>query len=218
MTAKLGSGALREIGTLFEVGTIGDLPDGQLIERFLSGPGALAEAAFAALVDRHGAMVMGVCRRLLADSNDADDAFQATFLVLARRARSIARCDLLGNWLYRVAYRTARVARTRTAQRREKEMQAMAVLGASSMQDAEDHGDWLAVLDEEVSRLPEKYRVLVVLCELEGLPRKAVAHRLGIAEGTISSPLCRARGPVARPADKTGAGAAGRGPGRRDTG
>ena len=188
MTAKLGSAALREIGTLFEVGTIGDLPDGQLIERFLSGPGALAEAAFAALVDRHRTMVMGVCRRLLADSNDADDAFQATFLVLARRADSIARCDLLGNWLYRVAYRTARVARTRTAQRREKEMQAMAVLGASSMQDAEDHGDWLAVLDEEVSRLPEKYRVLVVLCELEGLPRKAVAHRLGIAEGTIFEP------------------------------
>ena len=84
MTAKLGSAALREIGTLFEVGTIGDLSDGQLIERFLAGPGALAEAAFAALVDRHGTMVMGVCRRLLADSNDADDAFQATFLVLVR--------------------------------------------------------------------------------------------------------------------------------------
>ena len=129
MAAKLGNAALREIGTLFAVGTIGGLSDGQLIERFLSGPRDEAEAAFAALVDRHGAMVMGVCRRLLSDSNDADDAFQATFLVLVRRAHSIARRDLLANWLYGVAYRTARVARTRAAQRRAKERQVIDVLG-----------------------------------------------------------------------------------------
>ena len=107
MAAKLGNAALREIGTLFAVGTIGELSDGQLIERFLSGPRDQAQAAFANLVDRHGALVMGVCRRLLPDPNDADDAFQATFLVLVRKAHSIARKDLLAKWLYGVAFRTA---------------------------------------------------------------------------------------------------------------
>jgi hydrophobic/amphiphilic exporter-1 (mainly G- bacteria), HAE1 family len=100
MAANLGNAPLREIGTLFAVGTIGGLSDGQLIERFLSGPRDQAQAAFANLVDRHGALVTGVCRRLLPDPNDADDAFQATFLVLVRKAHSIARKDLLANWLY----------------------------------------------------------------------------------------------------------------------
>ncbi len=194
MAAKLGNAALREIGTLFAVGTIGGLSDGQLIERFLSGPRAEAEAAFAALVDRHGAMVMGVCRRLLSDSNDADDAFQATFLVLVRRAHSIARRDLLANWLYGVAYRTARVARTRAAQRRAKERQVIEVLGTRSTPDEAGCCDLLVLLDEELSRLPEKFRIPVVLCELEGRSRKEVALRLGIAEGTLSSRLARARG------------------------
>jgi RNA polymerase sigma factor (sigma-70 family) len=194
MVAKMGNAALREIGTLFAVGTIGGLSDGQLIERFLSGPRDEAEAAFAALVDRHGAMVMGVCRRLLSDSNDADDAFQATFLVLVRRAHSIARRDLLANWLYGVAYRTARVARTRAAQKRAKERQVIDVLGTRSTQDEAGCCDSLVLLDEELSRLPEKFRIPVVLCELEGRSRKEVSLRLGIAEGTLSSRLARARG------------------------
>jgi RNA polymerase sigma factor (sigma-70 family) len=194
MTAKLGNPALREIGTLFAVGAIGGMSDGQLIERFLSGRRAEAEAAFAALVDRHGPTVMGVCRRLLSDSNDADDAFQATFLVLVRKAHAIARRDLLANWLYGVAYRTARVARTRAAQRRAKEQQAMHVLGTRSVQEEAACGDLLVHLDEELTRLPEKFRIPVVLCELEGRSRKEVALRLGIAEGTLSSRLARARG------------------------
>jgi RNA polymerase sigma factor (sigma-70 family) len=195
MAATMGSRALREIETLFAVGAIGGLSDGQLIERFLSGTGDEAETAFAALVDRHGAMVMGVCRRLLFDSNDADDAFQATFVVLVRRAHSIARRDLLANWLYRVAYQTARVARTRAAKRRAKERQVIDVLRTRtrSTQDEAGCGDLLVHLDEEVSRLPEKFRVPVVLCELEGRSRKEVALRLGIAEGTLSSRLARAR-------------------------
>ncbi len=193
MAAKLGNAALCEIGTLFAVGTIGGLSDGQLIERFLSGSRAEAEAAFGALVGRHGAMVMGVCRRLLSDSNDADDAFQATFLVLVRRAHSIARRDLLANWLYGVAYRTARVARTRAALRHAKERQVIAVRATRSTQSEADCCDLLVLLDEELSRLPEKFRIPVVLCELEGRSRKEVALRLGIAEGTLSSRLARAR-------------------------
>jgi RNA polymerase sigma factor (sigma-70 family) len=194
MAVKLGRVALREIETLFAVGTIGALSDGQLIERFLAGPGDEAEAAFAALVDRHGAMVMGVCRRVLTDLNDADDAFQATFLVLVRRAHSIARRDLLANWLYGVAYRTARVARTRAAQRRAKEKQVIGVRGTRSTRDGAGCGDLTDLLDEELSQLPEKYRIPVVLCELQGRSRKEVALRLGIAEGTLSSRLARARG------------------------
>jgi RNA polymerase sigma factor (sigma-70 family) len=193
MAAKVGNTALREIETLFAVGAIGGLSDGQLIERFLSGTRDETETAFAALVDRHGAMVMGVCRRLLSDSNDADDAFQATFLVLVRRAHSIARRDQLVNWLYRVAYQTARVARTRAAKRRAKERQVIDGLRARSTRDEAGCGDLLVHLDEELSRLPEKIRVPVVLCELEGQSRKEVALRLGIAEGTLSSRLARAR-------------------------
>ncbi len=193
MAVKLGNAVLGEIGTLFAVGTIGGLSDGQLIEQFLSGPRNSAEAAFAALVGRHGAMVMGVCRRLLSDPNDADDAFQATFLVLARRARSIARRELLANWLYGVAYRTARVARTRAALRLAKERRVIDVLRTRSTQEDEGCGDLLVLLDQELSRLPEKFRIAVVLCELEGRSRKEVALRLGIAEGTLSSRLARAR-------------------------
>src|SRR5215470_11087683 len=154
MAEKVGNTALREIETLFAVGAIGGLSGGQLIERFLSGTRDEAETAFAALADRHGAMVMGVCRRLLSDSNDADDAFQATFLVLVRRAHSIARRDLLANWLYRVAYQTARVARTRAAKKRAKERQVIDVLRTRSTQDEAGCGDLLMHLDEELSRLP----------------------------------------------------------------
>jgi RNA polymerase sigma factor (sigma-70 family) len=194
MAGKIGNTALGEIETLFAVGAVGALSDGQMIERFLCAPRDEAGAAFAALVDRHGAMVMGVCRRLLSDSNDADDAFQATFLVLVRRAHSIARRDLLANWLYGVAYRTARVARTRAAQRRAKERRVIEVLGTKSTPDEAYSCDALVLLDEELSRLPEKFRIPVVLCELEGRSRREVALRLGLAEGTLSSRLARARG------------------------
>ena len=100
----------RQLGTLFECGSVAGLSDRQLIERFTAGRDAAGEAAFAALVARHGPMVLGVCRQLLGDRHHAEDAFQAVFLVLARKARSIRDPDLLGNWLYGVALRTARCA------------------------------------------------------------------------------------------------------------
>jgi RNA polymerase sigma factor (sigma-70 family) len=151
-------------------------------------------AAFAALVDRHGPMDMGVCRRIISNSNDADDAFQATFLVLFRRARSSARPHLLANWLYGVAYRTARVERTRAALRRAKGIEAMDVLRARWDPAQSSCGDLVGVLDDELSRLPERYRIAVVLCDLEGRSRKEVAERLRIPEGTVCSRLSRARG------------------------
>ena len=117
---EMGSVA-QQIGTLFEGGSVVGLSDRQLLERFNSRRDAGGEAAFAALVARHGPMVLAVCRQLLDDQHLAEDAFQATFLVLARKARSIRDCDRLGNWLYGVAFRTARCARLRLARRRKKE-------------------------------------------------------------------------------------------------
>jgi Sigma-70 region 2 len=112
----------RQLESLFDGGSVAGLSDRQLIERFVAGRDSrAAEAAFAALVARHGPMVLGVCRQLLGDQQHAEDAFQAVFLVLARRARSVRDPDLLGNWLYGVAVRTARKARGRLARIRRNE-------------------------------------------------------------------------------------------------
>lgn len=165
------------------------LSDGQLLECFLA---RRDEAAFEALVRRHGPMVLGVCRRILANVHDAEDAFQAAFLVLARKAASIQPRDLVGNWLYGVAYRTALEARGVLARRRTKEKQVSAMPEPPAPH-SEVNADLRPVLDEELSRLPDKYRVPVVLCDLEGRSRKEVAQVLGIPEGTLSSRLATAR-------------------------
>jgi RNA polymerase sigma factor (sigma-70 family) len=166
--------------------------DGQLLARFLrsrDGP------AFAALVGRHGPMVLGVCRRVLGDRHDAEDAFQATFLTLARKAPSVVPRELVGNWLYGVAYRTALKARTAAGRRRARERRA-----ASARVEATppaDH-DLRGVIDHELSRLPAVYRAAVVLCDLDGCPRAEAALQLGVSEGTVSSRLARGRGLLAR--------------------
>ena len=167
----------------------GDAADGQLLHRFATRHD---EAAFAALVGRHGPVVWGVCRRVLRDPNDAEDAFQATFLVLARKAASVARPDLLGNWLYGVACRTAREARARAARRRAKERQAAAVAAADPAADV-DWADLRPVLDEEIGALPAKYRVPFVLCYLEGRTNEEAARLLGCPKGTVLSRLAWAR-------------------------
>ncbi len=170
------------------------LSDGQLLEHFV---GRRDAAAFEALVRRHGPMVLGVCRRLLRDPHDADDAFQATFLVLVRKAGSVAPRELVGNWLYGVAYRTALEARAAAARRRTREKQVPAMPEPCAEPDQGCH-ELRALLDRELSRLPEKYRVPVVLCELEGRPRKEVARQLRVPEGTLSSRLAAARKLLAR--------------------
>jgi RNA polymerase sigma factor (sigma-70 family) len=163
--------------------------DGALLERFIA---ARDEAAFELIVRRHGPMVLGVCERVLRHRQDAEDASQATFLVLAHKAASVRPREAVGDWLYGVAYRTALKARTAAALRRRRERLAP-VPAAPASADSEPGDDWRPLLDRELQALPDKYRAPVVLCELEGLSRKEVASRLAIPEGTLSSRLATAR-------------------------
>lgn len=168
------------------------LSDAHLLECFLD---RRDEAAFEALVRRHGPMVLGVCRRILGHSQEVDDAFQCTVLVFVQKAASIRSRASLGGWLYSVAYRTALQARAARARRREQETPMVDV------PQAEPEPAWpdlLARLDRELSRLPEKYRVPVVLCDLEGRSRREAAHQLRLPEGTLSSRLAMARKLLAR--------------------
>ncbi len=186
------AGILRQIGTLFDAGPSGLLADSELLDRFLSREGGDAEAAFGALVDRHGPMVLGVCRRVLRDPDDAQDAFQATFLVLARKAGRIGRPERLASWLYGVASRTAMKARA-TAARRRRHERARAESVAEGRRDDHEGRELRAVLDEEITRLPEKYREPVVLCHLEGMSRERASAQLRCPEGTVGVRLMRAR-------------------------
>lgn len=170
----------------------GDRTDGELLERFVA---ARDEAAFAALMRRHGPMVLAVCRRMLRHLQDAEDCFQATFLVLARKAATVKR-DSLGNWLYAVAYRTALEARTVNARRQKHEKQVPDMPHPEVM--PPEVQDWRPYLDRELNRLPEKYRAAIVACDLEGRSRKEAARLLGIAEGTLSSRLARGRSLLAK--------------------
>jgi RNA polymerase sigma factor (sigma-70 family) len=170
------------------------LTDGQLLERFLS---LGDEAAFEAIVRRHGPMVWGLCRRLLPQSQDAEDAFQATFLVFVRKAASIMPREMLGNWLYGVAYRTALAAR-KTISRQWRKEKHIADINPATMPADEERCDWRPLLDRELRGLPIKYRVPIILCDLEGKPRKEAARQLGWSEGTLSGRLARARGLLAK--------------------
>jgi RNA polymerase sigma factor (sigma-70 family) len=188
------SGLIRQL----KVGLAADgeaMTDGALLERFVS---LRDEDAFAGLVRRHGPMVLGVCRRLLRDPHDAEDAFQATFLVAVRKAASVRPREMFGNWLYGVAYRTAREARARLARRRAKEKQADDMPHPPQAEPEADWDELRRLLDQELSRLPEKYRVPVILCELEGRSRRDVARQLRLPEGTLSSRLATARKTLAR--------------------
>src|SRR5262245_41014271 len=156
--------AVRQIRRLIGSRDAAELPDAKLLQRFVAGRD---EGAFEVLVRRHGAMVLGVCRRLLRNEPDAEDAFQATFLVLAQKAASLRQGELVGNWLYGVAYRVAVRARTYAARRRALQRPLPDVPAAESSDEVSAQ-ELRAVLDEELSRLPEKYRAPVVLCYLEG--------------------------------------------------
>jgi RNA polymerase sigma factor (sigma-70 family) len=162
--------------------------DGDLLGRFV---GRGDQAAFTALVKRHGPMVFHVCRRLLRSTDNAEDAFQATFLVLVQKARSIGRPDSLGNWLYGVAYRTALKARATARQRQKHEHEASPWRAEAIDENSID--DLGPLVDEEVNRLPEKYRAPFVLCCLEGKTNADAARMLGCPRGTVLSRLARAR-------------------------
>jgi RNA polymerase sigma factor (sigma-70 family) len=164
-----------------------DLTDGQLLENYLR---QRDETAFEALVRRHGPMVLGVCRRILHNAADAEDAFQATFLVLVRKGASIVPRSLVGNWLHGVARNTALKAKAMNSKRRGKEQQAAERIQPEQSGPSQQLQD---TLDEELSRLPEKYRVPIILCELQGRTLKEVAVHLGWPQGTVAGRLARAR-------------------------
>src|SRR5262249_31939270 len=139
-----------------------------------------------------GPMVWGVCLRVLRDYHDAEDAFQATFLVLVRRAASIASPKLLANWLYGVAHQTALKARATAAKRKVRERQ-VTEMPEPAVTEPDLWSDLQPLLDQELSRLPTKYRVAIVLCNLEGKTRKDAARQLGVPEGTLAARLARGR-------------------------
>jgi RNA polymerase sigma factor (sigma-70 family) len=172
-----------------------DLTDGQLLGLFIEHRD---EAAFAALVRRHGSLVMGVCLRVLRNHQDAEDSFQATFLVLVRKAASLASRELLANWLYGVAYKTALKVRAATTKRWMREKQVTEMPEPVMPESDAWSKDLQAVLDQALSRLPQKYRMPIVLCDLEGKTRKEAARQLGCPEGSLSSRLARARTMLAR--------------------
>jgi RNA polymerase sigma factor (sigma-70 family) len=177
-------------------------PDRQLLERFVRGR---EEAAFAALVKRHGPLVLGVCRRVLRDGHDAEDAFQATFLALARNAGSVGVTGSLAGWLYRVAYHTALRSRTRAASRLRHERQVEAPPRADPLAEVTGR-ELLAVLDEELQRLAECHRLPLVLCYLEGRTCDEASRQLGWALRTFKRRLDEARSRLRRRLERRGLG------------
>jgi RNA polymerase sigma factor (sigma-70 family) len=193
MVAKGTGKAMRNLGLLLREGTVAGYPDGQLLEQFLARRGESAEAAFAALVERHGPMVLGVCRRALPDPRDAEDAFQATFLILARKARAIRVDDSLGRWLYGVSRRVASRARASAGRRLDRERELATMGGPPAAEPPADPLELREVLDEELGRLPAKYRDPIVLCYLQDQTHEGAAQQLGWPVGTVRGRLARAR-------------------------
>lgn len=183
------SPVLRFIRRLRVSGSAAELSDRELLELYVR---QRDEAAFAALLRRHGPMVLGVCRRVLRDAHAAEDAFQATFLVLARKAGSLTRPDSVGPWLHGVAARTARKARVDATRRRTQEAKAAIAPTVEASDDLVWH-DLRQVLDEAVASLDDKYRLPFVRCYLEGETVADVARQLGCPRGTIAIRLSRAR-------------------------
>ncbi len=191
MVIKNEGTILRHLNTLFNIGAIGTLTDGQLLERFADGHGEAKELAFAALVERHGPFVLRICRAVLGNEHEADDAFQATFFALVRKANSLWVQDSLRPWLHQAAFRAAshdRAARTR------RRVHERAAAMRSEWRDSDNGSDELeSVIHEEINRLPSRYRIAVVLCDLEGRTLAQAARHIGCAVGTVKSRLARGR-------------------------
>ena len=188
---RQGTVVARQVRTLLDDGAAGGLTDAELLERFATRGGDAAQAAFAALVERHGPMVLRACRSILRDPHRAQDAFQATFLLLARRAGSLWVRDSLAPWLHSVACRVSSGSRAAEGRRRAMERRAA---GRASRSAAEPTRDDLApALHEEVERLPDRLKAPVVLCYLEGLTHDRAAEHLGCPVGTVRSRLARGR-------------------------
>jgi RNA polymerase sigma factor (sigma-70 family) len=183
----------RQLSTLFNIGATRELTDGQLLERFSTGHGEIAELAFEALVDRHGPMVLRVCRAQLADQHDTQDAFQATFLILIKKARALWIRDSLGPWLHQVAFRTASCARSNAARRRRHEGRVAELAANRLGREEQPSSELERVLHAEINRLPECYRIPIVLCDLEAHSCEEAARRMGCPVGTVKSWRFRGR-------------------------
>jgi RNA polymerase sigma factor (sigma-70 family) len=166
MASRRSGDLSKQLQTLFQLGTVGGLSDAQLLKQFVARRNEDGEAAFRTLVDRHGPMVLRVCRSVLHDPNDADDALQATFLVLARKAGTIRDHDSIGSWLHGVAHRVALKAQTAARRRRVHESHVAEVTVTNKP--VRDRHDFAPALHQEIERLPAKYRAPFVLCYLEG--------------------------------------------------
>ena len=182
---------VRQFQTLFSAGSLVGLSDGELLERSANRSGPSAEVAFAALVERHGPMVLRVCKKALNDPHDAHDAFQSTFLILARKAEAIRDKDSVASWLHGVALRVSAASRAAAVRRRKHER--IKGMNASKTFVPDEPDDLGAVLHEEVGRLPGRYRSAVVLCYLEGKSYEEAARHLCLPVGTIKSRLSWAR-------------------------
>ena len=192
ISGSAGANVRNPLDTLFRFGVVGDLSDGQLIQRFLTARDGAEQAAFSTLVERHGPMVLRVCRQILGDSHDAQDAFQATFLVLVRKAGSLRDADSLASWLYGVATRVAARAKLDATRRRVFERRSATSKAVKRHREGGPTESW-PELHEEIARLPAHYREPVVLCYLEGLTTVDASMRIGCPQGTVLSRLSRAR-------------------------
>ena len=192
MAKRLHGQTWRHALILFRDGALGDVSDEQLIEQFVNGQSEAGEGAFEVLLERHGPMVFRACRTILRDRHDAEDAFQATFLVLARQARSIRNPASLASWLHGVARRVASRARSAECRRRRHEQQRVADQADPCVIEPR-LDDLPEVVHSEIDSLPERYRAAVVLCDIEGLTEGQAARRLGRPVGTIRSQLSRGR-------------------------
>jgi RNA polymerase sigma factor (sigma-70 family) len=191
MASGLSGAVVGQVDRLFGQGTVTGLDEGQLLERFVT---RRDEAAFEALVSRHGPMVQGLCRRILRDRHDAEDAFQATFLLLARKAGAIRSRDLVGPWLYRVAHRVAVKASQEATRRKARERpDPDAAEHAPDPSGPPAEPDLAPAIHAELAQLPETYRAPVVLCDLQGLSHEEAAARLRWPVGTVKGRLSRAR-------------------------
>ncbi len=197
MPAGQRNSLVQHIRRLALVGFEG-VSDAHLLELFVSRKD---DAAFEAIIKRYGLMVLGVCRRVLRDAHDVQDAFQATFMVFVRKAASLKNPELLGNWLYGVAYRAALKMRHAklTRQHKERQVSAMPPSDRASISD-----DVLAALDQEINNLPEKYRAPLVFCDLQGLSRTEAAKKLRWPVGTLNWRLAAARAKVAKALTRRG--------------
>jgi RNA polymerase sigma factor (sigma-70 family) len=191
VTANRTSLALTPLVRMVRARAAAEQSDGHLLEHFIA---QRDEAAFATLVRRHGPMVLGVCRRVLGNAADAEDAFQAVFLVLLRKAVSLTSRSVLGDWLHGVARRTAMKALAKAVRRRAKER----ALARPEVLAPAVRNDRLSLLDDELCRLPPKYRMPIVLCDLEGKTRREAAEHLGWPEGTVAGRLVRGRALLAK--------------------